>query len=43
LTLGISKKGNPYSVVFDPNSEGAKAKRAKKQAEAEAVSDDVPF
>ena len=42
LTLGMSKNGNPYTVVYDPNSEGAKAKRAKKKAEAEAASDDVP-
>jgi hypothetical protein len=33
----------PYTTVYDPNSEAAKAKRAEKQAKKEAVADDMPF
>jgi hypothetical protein len=41
----MSKNGKPCCSVFDPNSEAAKAKRAEKQAkaEAEAVTSDMPF
>lgn len=41
--LAISKNGKPYTTVFDYNSEAAKEKRAQKQAQAEVVSDDMPF
>ena len=45
LKLFFSKNGKPCCSVFDPNSEAAKAKRAEKQAkaEAEAVTSDMPF
>jgi hypothetical protein len=43
LKLAMSKNGKPYATVYDPNSEAAKEKRAEKQAQKEAVSDDVPF
>ena len=40
LTLFMSKAGKACCRVYDPNSEGAKEARAKKQA---ALSDDLPF
>ena len=43
LTLFMSKNGKPCCRVFDPNSEAAKEKRAAKQTQAEAVTDDMPF
>ena len=42
-TLGMSKSGKPYTTVYDYNSEKAKEKRAEKQAQAEAVTDGMPF
>jgi len=39
----MSKNGKPCCRVFDPNSEAAKEKRAAKQTQAEAVTDDMPF
>tara|TARA_B110000503_G_scaffold60922_2_gene96744 strand:- start:1273 stop:1584 length:312 start_codon:yes stop_codon:yes gene_type:complete len=44
--LFMSKSGKACCSVFDPNSEGAKEKRAAKLAAAEAaatVTDDMPF
>ena len=43
LTLFMSKNGKPCCRVIDPNSEAAKEKRAAKQTQAEAVTDDMPF
>jgi len=43
LKLALSKNDKPYTTVYDPNSEAAKAKRAEKQAKKEAVADDMPF
>ena len=43
VKLFMSKNGKPCCRVFDPNSAAAKEKRAAKQAQAEAVADDMPF
>jgi hypothetical protein len=40
LTLFQSKSGKACCRVYDPNSEGAKEARAKKQA---SLQDDLPF
>jgi hypothetical protein len=41
LTLFMSKNGKACSRVFDPNSEGAKERRNKK--DDQVVQDDLPF
>ncbi len=41
LTLFMSKTGKACARVYDPNSEGAKESRERKQAAN--VSDDLPF
>ena len=43
VKLAMSKNNKPFTTVFDPNSEAAKERRAEKQAQAEAVSDAMPF
>ena len=45
LKIFMSQSGKSCCSVFDPNSEGAKEKRAAKLAAAEAatVTDDMPF
>ena len=43
LKIFMSQSGKSCCSVFDPNSEGAKEKRAAKAAKAEAVTDDMPF
>ena len=43
VKLAMSKNNKPFTTVFDPNSEAAKERRAEKQAQAEAVSDEMPF
>ncbi len=40
LTLFMSKAGRAHCRVYDPNSEGAKEARSKKQ---DKVADDLPF
>lgn len=40
ITLFMSKAGKACCRVYDPNSEGAKDARAKKQA---SLQDDLPF
>ena len=43
LKIFMSQSGKSCCSVFDPNSEGAKEKRAAKLAKAEAATDDMPF
>tara|TARA_R100001377_G_C3092462_1_gene76374 strand:+ start:221 stop:523 length:303 start_codon:yes stop_codon:yes gene_type:complete len=43
LKIFMAQSGKSCCSVFDPNSEGAKEKRAAKAAKAEAVTDDMPF
>jgi len=43
VKLFMSKNGKPCCSVFDSQSEAAKEKRAARQAEKEAVNDDMPF
>ena len=43
VKLAMSKNNKPFTTVFDPNIEAAKERRAEKQAQAEAVSDAMPF
>jgi len=41
--LFMSKNGKPCMSVYNPHSEAAKERRAQKESQKEAVTDDLPF